>query len=281
MNTEEPEELEADEHAFAEAIQQLADRAEPSLDFSQRVLNAARQTPLDSPPKDVVEFWASAPLRSERKRSSVSWFSSVGLKALAAILFLSLGLNGWLSYYVQRETSAPADTVAAVPPSTGGSHDLRSQSFTTIQIAQAMFPADGAQVFTRDMGTKKPGAASTRAVVLGLNFAPHAVTDLAGHRDELEKLGHVLTLPEYAAHRIQIVGHTDEIEAKETQHDLSRERAQHVKQYLVQRFAINTDRIEIEGRGASQPQTSNETPEGRRQNRRVEVFNLGSSPRAN
>jgi outer membrane protein OmpA-like peptidoglycan-associated protein len=51
---------------------------------------------------------------------------------------------------------------------------------------------------------------------------------------------------------------------------LSRRRAQSVADYLVSQ-AVNSGRFTVQGFGPSQPVASNDTPEGRAQNRRVEV----------
>jgi OOP family OmpA-OmpF porin len=57
--------------------------------------------------------------------------------------------------------------------------------------------------------------------------------------------------------------------------ELSEKRAESIKRYLVQRFEIVPDRLVVKGYGKNQPRTTNETSEGRSQNRRVEVVNLG------
>ena len=46
--------------------------------------------------------------------------------------------------------------------------------------------------------------------------------------------------------------------------------AQAVKQDLIDR-GLNADRLEAEGRGETQPIDTNETEEGRQNNRRVEI----------
>lgn len=73
---------------------------------------------------------------------------------------------------------------------------------------------------------------------------------------------------------IRIVGHTDSAPIKTirfpSNFHLSLERAQAVAQVL--RTPQAKDRIAVEGKGADQPIASNETPEGRARNRRVEVL---------
>ncbi len=49
-----------------------------------------------------------------------------------------------------------------------------------------------------------------------------------------------------------------------------------MKDYLIQHFHIAPERVRTVGYGASRPIASNGTPEGRSQNRRVEVSILGT-----
>ena len=72
---------------------------------------------------------------------------------------------------------------------------------------------------------------------------------------------------------VKIGGHTDAIASAEYNLDLSQRRAESVKNYLVQR-GIDPDRIETEGYGESQPIATNETSEGRAQNRRIEIIRI-------
>jgi OOP family OmpA-OmpF porin len=50
---------------------------------------------------------------------------------------------------------------------------------------------------------------------------------------------------------------------------LSQERAEAVKTFLVNYYGISPDRLVARGYGESQPVASNDTEEGRAQNRRV------------
>jgi OOP family OmpA-OmpF porin len=70
--------------------------------------------------------------------------------------------------------------------------------------------------------------------------------------------------------RAQVVGHTDNVGRDDYNQGLSERRARSVAEYLG-RNGIPTERLEILGRGESEPVTSNETADGRAQNRRVEL----------
>jgi outer membrane protein OmpA-like peptidoglycan-associated protein len=70
---------------------------------------------------------------------------------------------------------------------------------------------------------------------------------------------------------IHIEGHTDSIGTEEYNLQLSRKRAESVRNYLVSK-GISPERITIFGFGASMPIATNQTEEGRALNRRVEVW---------
>ena len=73
-------------------------------------------------------------------------------------------------------------------------------------------------------------------------------------------------------YEITIQGHTDSIGSNAYNFKLSRRRAESVKAKLLE-FGLSEDRIVgIEGRGEEEPIATNETAEGRAQNRRVEFI---------
>lgn len=69
--------------------------------------------------------------------------------------------------------------------------------------------------------------------------------------------------------RIQVIGHTDDTGARGPNLALSQARASTVKNYLVARN-LPVESIVIQGVGPDQPITTNDTPEGRAKNRRIE-----------
>ena len=77
------------------------------------------------------------------------------------------------------------------------------------------------------------------------------------------------TLQYYPEMKVAIHGHTDNTGGVKTNMRLSQARAEAVKAYLMSR-GIAGARIETKGFGPYQPIAPNDTPEGRRQNRRIE-----------
>jgi outer membrane protein OmpA-like peptidoglycan-associated protein len=72
--------------------------------------------------------------------------------------------------------------------------------------------------------------------------------------------------------RITLVGHTDASGALPANITLSRQRAQSVRAALLGRYGAAAGQIDAQGAGFLAPRASNETPEGRARNRRVEVL---------
>jgi outer membrane protein OmpA-like peptidoglycan-associated protein len=75
----------------------------------------------------------------------------------------------------------------------------------------------------------------------------------------------------YPNSQIQIIGHTDNTGAAAYNQDLSQRRAGSVADVLL-RNGVPSQRVAAFGRGEDQPVASNLTPEGRAQNRRVEII---------
>jgi OmpA-OmpF porin, OOP family len=70
---------------------------------------------------------------------------------------------------------------------------------------------------------------------------------------------------------IFVVGHTDNVGDYQANMKLSKSRAEMVKNELVTKYKIEAIRLIAEGIGQLSPVSSNETEEGRKQNRRVEI----------
>jgi outer membrane protein OmpA-like peptidoglycan-associated protein len=86
-----------------------------------------------------------------------------------------------------------------------------------------------------------------------------------------EKLNHVATaLKEQTEQSITIEGYTDNVGADDANQQLSLRRAQAVRDYLVAQ-GVPAERVQAIGRGESTPVASNASPEGRANNRRVEI----------
>ncbi|MBW1859476.1 MAG: OmpA family protein, partial [Deltaproteobacteria bacterium] len=105
-------------------------------------------------------------------------------------------------------------------------------------------------------------------VVKGINFS----TDKAEIRPQdqagLDEV--VVVLKENPTVKVEIQGHTDNMGPEAYNQALSEKRADAVMNYFVEK-GIGKDRLSAKGYGMSQPAASNDTREGRFQNRRVQL----------
>jgi outer membrane protein OmpA-like peptidoglycan-associated protein len=106
-------------------------------------------------------------------------------------------------------------------------------------------------------------------------FATGKSTLLPSSRQKLNEVADVLK--DQPNRTIVVEGHTDSTGTDAKNDILSRQRAENVKDYLASR-GVNASRIAARGFGASHPVTSNDSPEGRAQNRRVEIVIEPAAP---
>jgi outer membrane protein OmpA-like peptidoglycan-associated protein len=88
----------------------------------------------------------------------------------------------------------------------------------------------------------------------------------------LEQIGTMMQ--EHPELKLLVEGHTDNEGEFDWNMELSADRAASVKTYLVENLGIEVDRMRTMGLGSTQPVDSNETPEGRQKNRRVELVKI-------
>ncbi|MDQ3013660.1 MAG: OmpA family protein [Acidobacteriota bacterium] len=92
-----------------------------------------------------------------------------------------------------------------------------------------------------------------------------------GAREKLSKLAGILSAYP-GAYQIEIEGHTDSVGSDESNLNLSRGRAESVRDYMVQNGIKSERVIAARGFGESKPVADNDSPAGRQVNRRVEII---------
>ena len=118
---------------------------------------------------------------------------------------------------------------------------------------------------------------SARGLVANMSdvlFRSGSVELLPGARERLAKVSGIVLA--YPSLHVAIEGHTDSIGADDYNQQLSEHRAQAVRDYFVQQ-GINSAAVEAHGYGKNEPIASNNTAEGRQQNRRVELILSGDA----
>jgi outer membrane protein OmpA-like peptidoglycan-associated protein len=97
---------------------------------------------------------------------------------------------------------------------------------------------------------------------------------LPGARERLAKVSGIVLA--YPSLHVAIEGHTDSVGSDDYNQQLSERRAETVRDYFVQQ-GINSASVEAHGFGKTAPIATNDTPEGRQQNRRVELILSGDA----
>jgi outer membrane protein OmpA-like peptidoglycan-associated protein len=82
---------------------------------------------------------------------------------------------------------------------------------------------------------------------------------------------------QYSNEAFDIEGHTDSTGTDDYNMSLSQRRADSVRSYLVDQ-GVPSSQIFARGYGESRPKSTNDTPEGRQLNRRVEIHIRGNNP---
>jgi outer membrane protein OmpA-like peptidoglycan-associated protein len=106
---------------------------------------------------------------------------------------------------------------------------------------------------------------------VGFTFARADVPDVVRFR--LDGAVELLN-QERSGAKVEVAGHTDSVGDEHYNQQLSEQRAQAVKDYLV-RGGVGEDRVTVVGYGETAPRSTNDTVEGRRLNRRVEIRVIG------
>jgi outer membrane protein OmpA-like peptidoglycan-associated protein len=122
------------------------------------------------------------------------------------------------------------------------------------------------------------GCPDEKPVEIKQKFVLKGVVFKTASAELLEESYYVLetvfnSLEAYPSVHVEIAGHTDNQGGDDYNMALSADRAKTVRDYLVMR-GISTNRIEARGYGETRPIDTNDTPEGRAKNRRVEVIPL-------
>jgi OOP family OmpA-OmpF porin len=105
----------------------------------------------------------------------------------------------------------------------------------------------------------------TITLLIEFDFDDDEVKSL--HYADIEEVANLLKA--YPKTNAELEGHTDSIGSEEYNMDLSKRRAESVKNYIAETFGIDATRISTVSYGESQPVATNETAAGRQNNRRV------------
>jgi len=188
--------------------------------------------------------------------------SSTG-KTVGYELFKTIGCPGRQLLDTPCKAPVPAPLAAAPEPTPAPAYVAPKPA---APVVAAPAPAPAPVVIAPE-----PAAPPKKLVLEGVNFdfdkAALRQEDIAG----LDK--DVATLKAWGDVDIEVAGHTDSRGSDKYNMNLSRQRAEAVRNFLVGK-GVSADRLTAKGYGESQPVADNATDEGRFKNRRVELVPL-------
>ena len=171
----------------------------------------------------------------------------------------------------QADATEPVFSLATDSTSGSAKQRLEEGPQYTLRIAQMGY--DSVEMVIANIGDSlnialSPIKKGEVFIVHNLHFATNKTRILSSSEEALNDL--YMYLARNPQVRIKIIGHTDNVGKDAANQKLSDGRANAVMKDLIER-GIAADRIEAEGRGETQPIDTNDTEEGRQNNRRVEI----------
>ncbi|MBQ1178282.1 MAG: OmpA family protein [Bacteroidaceae bacterium] len=192
---------------------------------------------------------------------NTGWGTSIGTVAGTAI---GLGIGYWADRNGDSNTGKiiGASVGAAVGATTGALIGRKMD-----KAAEAAKQVEGAQVELVDVnGLPAVKVTFESGILFGFNSSE--LSDEA--KASLTEFAEVLKATPDAD--VAILGHTDNVGTEKANQSVSEKRAKAVAKYLTEQEVAETQIKDVLGMSFNQPVASNDTEEGKAQNRRVEVF---------
>lgn len=182
---------------------------------------------------------------------------------------LTLGLClGIASVQAQGLDRSSTDIIRSLAPG-GGSGSSQAMPETRVLQGVRVERSDNVDVLAPDGRQVRVRIDRARALDFDVFFPFDSAELTPAARRSLAALGTALASSELAGASYLVAGHTDARGSASHNDDLSRRRAQAVRNYLITTFAINPDRLYVAGFGARRLR-SPQTPAAAI-NRRVEI----------
>jgi NitT/TauT family transport system substrate-binding protein len=126
-------------------------------------------------------------------------------------------------------------------------------------------PAEPAITYQAPPKNAVPIATERRAIYFDANSAKMGLDS----RAVVDEIGEFMRLYENTV--VDIDGNTDSTGSRQLNMDLSKQRADAVKSYLLEKYHFPAERMRTAGNGPDKPLDTNDTPEGREKNRRTDI----------
>ena len=196
---------------------------------------------------------------------NTGWGSAIGTVAGSAV---GLGIGYWIDHNSDSNTGkiVGASVGAAVGATTGALIGRKMD-----KAAAEAKKVEGAQVELVDVN----GLPAVKVTFeSGILFGFNSSTLSAEAKESLVEFARVLkTTPDAD---VAILGHTDNVGSDKANQSVSEKRAKAVANFLIEQGTVSTQIKDVLGMSHTQPVASNDTEEGKAQNRRVEVYMYAS-----
>jgi outer membrane protein OmpA-like peptidoglycan-associated protein len=244
-----PQELNDARAAYAEAAKgPAADLAPAQLDTAKKALAAADDNfAQDGPTSKTKDLAYMAQIRAEIAAAEGGREKAERKRAASDKDFKNAQIQGLENYQKTKEA-------------------LASEKAARVEAERK---AAAAMASLNEIAKVKE---ETRGVVITLSgsvlFATGKSDLLPIAKEKLNQVAKALTDQGFKS--IVVQGYTDSVGSASDNEALSMRRAQSVRDYLVTK-GVPSEKATAEGKGASNPVASNSTPDGRAENRRVEI----------
>ena len=196
---------------------------------------------------------------------NTAWGSAIGTVAGSAV---GLGIGYWIDHNSNSNTGKIVGTsVGAAVGATAGALIGRKMD----KAAAAAKEVEGAQVELVDVNGYPAVKVTFES---GILFGFNSSTLSAEAKAALTEFAGVLKATPDAD--VAILGHTDNVGTEKANQSVSEKRAKAVADFLTAQAVPATQIKDVLGMSYNQPVASNETEEGKAQNRRVEVYMYAS-----
>ncbi len=214
-----------------------------------------------------------------------AWWFAVLTTFTGAIGILLTGtvVDNWYLWAVKHKVAPAYPAQNTLTPEQlqflrGRYQGTAPDSFPTYPLAAAvdssmnMTPLDSAEVapVVTAPAMFDSLSASGRVALRAIYFNPANAMARAESQPQLQEI--VALMTQHPDLQVIIEGHTDNTGAAEANQALSEERASYIRRRLISELGVDSSRVTgAVGYGSTRPRASNDTPEGRRLNRRVEL----------
>ncbi|MBP7735565.1 MAG: OmpA family protein [Spirochaetes bacterium] len=106
-------------------------------------------------------------------------------------------------------------------------------------------------------------------VLDNVRFPPNSPALTESEKDKLSRIA--MILKRYPERDFRVTGHTARVGEEQTSQTLSEQRAMAVAEFLIAKGACRKTQVVTQGKGSREPAADNDTEEGRKRNRRVEI----------